>query len=60
MIQCKLFGHDDVHDVVIELPAVPRAGDQLDVPKLTHQTMRINQVRFTAFDNKVVLVVEWV
>ena len=60
MIQCRLFGHDEVHDEVIDLPAVPRIGDHISVLELTHYTLRVNQVRFIAGNSQVVLFVEWV
>lgn len=60
MIQCRLFGHDDIHDVVINLPAVPRVGDHISVLELTAYTLRVQQVRFMAGNPQVVLFVEWV
>ena len=59
MIPCRLFGHDDVHDVMIELPAVPRVGDRLFVPHCSSYTYRITEVRFHANDPIVTLILEW-
>lgn len=54
MIQCQVFGDDDIHGHVIHLPACPRVGDTLS----HHKAFRVTRVIFTANETTVVLWLE--
>ena len=59
MISCRLFGDDDVHNQQIYLPAIPRVGDTLSVPKCSNHTYRVMSIRFEANEDNVTLFLEW-
>lgn len=54
MIQIQVFGDDNIHGRIINLPAVPRVGDYIAVDI----TYRVTRVAFVANQPTVVLWLE--
>jgi len=54
MIKCQVFGDDDIHGHIIDLPACPRVGDTVSHMKV----FRVTRVIFTSNERTVVLWLE--